>query len=295
MSDLIIDGQGTIMPAGKAVMMQRYGQSARSKSLLDFLVRNMGFVRVRLGQTSVSVIAAPGQMKFRTYSAMAGLIDKRSPERVSLSWFDDGWNHEIHVGVKPLCRRLLGLMKLRGQRRSDQYISEPRSVDTLPNSSTLRAIVDCWAEKSGQLNVDDCPTLFHDLLLSKFSVGQFDEDTGRIVFSDIGDGITICSTDTKARIIGQPVDEMPDIAYGRAIVNDWRFAMLKLEPTLVDVDAFVAEPGQKEIQRRQYTRLMLPINRKGAQLPMLLCASLIDHAVNFHGDFFVSHAQHQSE
>lgn len=292
MSDLIIDGNGTVMPAAEAIMRQNYGHSARSKSLLDFLVRNMGYVRVKISQSGVSIVAAPGRMKFRTYSAVAGLLDKLCPPRISLSWFDDEWQHKIFAGAQPVCHQLFGLMRSGKGRTSRRYISEQRVLGTLPKTSPLQAILQCWGEASGRLNVADCPELFHNRLSSKFSGGRYDPGSGRLLLDDLGPGITCWSPGTQAQMVDMPVEEMPDLAYGQAIASDWRLALLKREPTLVDVDAFVLDPVQKRTTRFQYTRLMLPISAGVFPTQRLLCASLVDRSVDFHGSSLGLHTQH---
>ena len=247
----------------------------------------MGFVRIRHGSDSAIIDAAPGRMRFRTYSSAAGFLDDLSPRRLSLTWFDSDWRHEIIPGVEQFCHRLLSLMQCRHQKLTSNYITEDRAFDSLNSSSPFISILDHWRTMSGEFVIDEYPDLIHGPLQSKFTVGQYDQGSGRLVFSKIGAGIKVFKPKATAQIIGKPVDEVPDIAYGRAISNDWRIAMLRDEPLLLDIDALILDPLGGPTKRRQYTRLMLPVREQSGTVS-LLSASLSNRDIDFRGESLVS-------
>ena len=85
------------------------------------------------------------------------------------------------------------------------------------------------------------------------------------------------------RLIGCPVDNQPDYAYGRAVASDWRNAMLAGEPRAVDVDACVQPAGSNDASHHlRYTRLMLPITLAG-EATQLLSATLPDESIDLRG------------
>ncbi len=205
MSHFLIDCDGQRLTLSAAAAAQQLGRSAYQHCFADFVVRNLGYVRVRISPGHVIVEAAPGRLSMRTYSSLATYLDEANPDRVSLSWFDHDWQHEIFPRVSALCRRLLLLMHRREYRLNSNYVSQQRPVAELPRESALHAVYEHWKRGAGHLDINDCPELFEQQLQSKFSSGWYDHASGRLRLSELGQGFRCWSPKTQAQLINTPV------------------------------------------------------------------------------------------
>ena len=283
MIDILIDNSGKAWSINGGILHQNFGASTRNLALPSFLVRNLGFVRVKTIGDSAVVLFAPSRLRVRSYSATAGVLDRLSPTRIRLSWYDDTWHHEIVPDVPASCRRLRLLMRDYSGQAYQNYLSEPRVVEQLPAGTSLSAVLDAWRETGGALTIDRAPRLFRNILRSKFTVVERSSDSGQLVFAEIGEGFVMYKPGWTRRLIGCPVDNQPDFAYGRAVASDWRNAMLAGEPRAVDVDACVRPAGSNNVSHHlRYTRLMLPITLPG-ETSQLLSATLPDESIDLRG------------
>ena len=286
--DVLIDNEGNICPLG-AGMVRQSDDGPLSKALLpDDLIRNHGYVRIRVRDESCSIRAVPQRMQYATY---ASLVDQLRPlllSRISLSIHSKAhWQHKV-TASKEEALNLLHDQMYRGRKSNDRrYLTRPQNLSVIASASPLVKLFDTWKASSGHLDLDE--QFLAETLQSKYSVLEQDSISGRLKFAEIGAGLVMYRPGWGDSLIGAPADLQPDIQYGRAVAAEWKSVLTSDEPALTDVDALIHEPTEPVVKRWRYTRLALPLRKHGAAIK-LLTVTLPNAAVNLRPDF-----QHQFE
>jgi hypothetical protein len=97
MKHILIDPEGESLPATAAAVERRLGFGVTAVSLVEYVVRNMGFVEARFDEGRLRIAARP---RLLSPLAVAGLADAVAPwniSRVALSMLEDGWSAVIHA------------------------------------------------------------------------------------------------------------------------------------------------------------------------------------------------------
>ena len=277
--DLLIDKNGKAWDAGSGTLRQLFNCSVSNAALPGFLVRNMGWASLRVTGDAIAIKVTPGRLSSATYLSMAKRVHARKPRRMSLSWFDGGWTHELVPDPTRALERLMSLMVARRDMRSSIYLVEPRDLSALESHSPLQDVLDAWRETSGALDIDQMPELFHERVGSCYSVIASDATSGQMTFARLGEGMKMYHTGWTQSFVGEPVENQPDLRYGRSVAASWRAAVLSDEPQLMDVDAIVRDPQEQRESRRQYSRLTLPL-RSRSTTQLLLSTTIANHSID---------------
>lgn len=249
----------------------------------DFAVKNLGCILVLLKPNLATVRIAPARTKTTTVLALLRLLEPYRSKRVGLTWYDGQWHHEILPDGKRLSSRVLGLLARYSTEKEQRFLALERPLTKLPHKSKLTQIVDLWRHFGGALDARRYDQTLHELLDGRFTVSSLEDDTARLLFSQVGNGYVMYRNDFATLAVGQRVENQPDAIYGRFVANGLREAAIRNEPMLNDIDALVRSPGRKE-QRIRYTRLTLPVlgpdNKR-----QLLSATLLDRDIDLRLDF----------
>lgn len=281
----LIDRDGEVWDAQSGRLRSLYhvplGLSPNgTRNFVDFLVRNAGFVAVGQTGNNYAVSAAPGSVSLTCYLATGQQIGDDA-SRVSLSWYDGQWHHEIHGGRDRAMKRLLALMgEHAGSGNLNRHLSVVREVVNANLTDHHVELLSLWRDRSGMIDLRRDGETLHNVTLGKFLFTARDTETSRLVFSGIGQGYELYNDESwQQKSYGRRVEDQPDVRYGTWVANCYREAMLANEPTLMSVDAVVSDPKQGERRRMQYTRLTLPcIDRQGRT--HLLSASVVDYGID---------------
>lgn len=259
------------------------------QDVTDFAIKNLGCVLVLLKPNLATVRIAPGRTKTSTVLALLQLLEPYRSNRVGLTWYAGRWHHEIMPDGERLSTRILGLLARHSTEKDQRFLTLERSVAKLPHNSELTRIIDLWRYFGGALDARRHDQTLHELLDGRFTVSSLEDDTSRLLFSQVGNGYVMYRNDFAALAVGQRVENQPDAVYGRFVANGLREAAIRNEPMLNDIDALVRSPGRQE-QRIRYTRLTLPIlgphNKR-----QLLSATLLDRCIDLRIDLLDQEAE----
>jgi hypothetical protein len=73
-----------------------------SKALPDYLVRNMGFISLKISRDSVVIRGTPALISYAAFSVGLELIEDAAPRRLALSWLTAaGTTKPISATISP--------------------------------------------------------------------------------------------------------------------------------------------------------------------------------------------------
>ena len=224
---MLIDKHGKVYSQGSGELRRLYGAPLSSSSLPDFLVRNAGFIELKLAEESVVIRAAPSRVDLTCYSSLVRMISQRNYRRASLSWFDGQWHHEFFRDGAHAVQRLMALM-LRGDLADrKQFLAQGRAIESLDKHDPLADIIAMWCDRSGELDLSSAREVLHNKIDAKYSVVARDSTSGTLKFQEFGPGLVIYSGRGNMSVcLGKAVQDQPDFQYGRWIAEGYREAVL---------------------------------------------------------------------
>ncbi|MGI9426588.1 MAG: hypothetical protein ACR2PA_25650 [Hyphomicrobiaceae bacterium] len=269
MQQLLVDTAGTVWDAHDWRLRRRYGRTAEVRTLIDFLVRNNGFLSVSLSDETAGIRAAPGSISTVGYLAAGQLIDT-SIRRVGLSWYTGQWQHEILIGRDAAMKRLMQLMSTHHSRALGRFLSEPRAVEGIPQTHPHTKLLQLWRAQAGSFQWAKDFEYIHDITDGKFMLVQWSSGAPKLVFAAIGKGSEVYQDrgwiDTFS---GKRVEDQPDMRFGSWIANSYREALLANEPRVSDIDVIVSDPKHGNEKHLTYSRLTLPVQSTNGNLQLL--------------------------
>lgn len=280
MRSILIDSRG--VPWHPDDWYRQASGTLPTHDVTDFAVKNLGCVLVMLKPNLATVRIAPGRTKTSTVLALLRLLKPYRANRFGLTWYAGQWHHEILPDGQRLSARILGLLARHSTEKDQRFLALERPVSTLANRNRLAEVIDLWRHFGGALDLRRYDQTLHELLDGRFTVSSLEDDTSRLLFSQVGNGYAMYRNDFASLAIGQRVENQPDAIYGRFVANGLREAAIRNEPMLNDIDALVRSPGRKE-QRIRYTRLTLPVLGP-ANKRQLLSATLLDRGIDLRID-----------
>ena len=95
MRSVLFDHQGRVWDARSPGLAEHLGSSIAGKALVEYVVRNMGYVAVEGSERSVHVRVRPAIATPGSLGVLLCWLQDRQVERVLLSTFEKGWHHEL--------------------------------------------------------------------------------------------------------------------------------------------------------------------------------------------------------
>ena len=255
--DLIVDDQGRTLHVGTAEVNRILSLPEVDGNLENFLVRNLGFIRVRSSGSNLIVMLRPLTVNRKTFEAASWIIVRDDPRRVALHTLGPADGYELMFDAEEAVLRLQDLCFGTETATAGAHVAESLSLARLsePRLAPFRKMVDAWFASRGQLPAN--------------SNGVEDQIApgGRFLLVRMGPGDPVIQTihgydrlygpTWAERMPGRYVEDQPDSDYGRFVVEAFRQTEIEAKPRLQLVDATVRESGL--ISRRfRYERLLLP-------------------------------------
>lgn len=268
MNSVLFDEKGQAWSRDNPELYARYGGHTSDSKIANFLIRNVGFVECTRNGENCSLRCAPARLKVGTFEAVRNWLKAQRPRRVSLQWFDETWHYEINASADEIISRVVKLAGFLGQRRDRHYFAVSRRLDQIDDLQPLARLFAAWREGAG-LKPHAQEDLFRDTLHERYVCVSADNNSGELVFSQIGSGLLMYHKGWQATAVGQPVQHQPDLDYAQSVADGWREAILLDEPMLSDVDARIYDPKDRTWRRRQYSRLTLPLETGSSRKTLL--------------------------
>ena len=257
MSLLLIDDQGEIWDGQSRKLRQSFDSPYSGGEFSDYAVTNLGFVALNVYGGSCQVRLRPAVVADRTYRALQVWLDRTRNERIVLTWLDSDWQNELQRGGPACLRRIEDLMA--GARRTmpDDYCARLLTVDELPAGSPIREIVSQWPSLSAPSGQRGLMHLLQVALGDRYVAVKQDATSGRIQFTEFGEGLFANYETWRMCAVGAPMEEQPDRQYGRWVAAAYRQAALENRPLIAEVDAIIRWPHAGRTRMR-YKRLIVP-------------------------------------
>lgn len=264
--------------AGSRRLADDLNASIQGEELVDFAIRNLGFVAAKEMGGSMRVSLRPAVVSPIAFGALLYWLHDRDADRVLISFFDRAWSHEMLPSRAEAVRRLLACVDFGVGNRDNDFLSRELPVESLPDTSPLRAVLAMWSESNGRFNRDQLTPFLERALNGRYVLVEASPVNSALLLKDVGGGLSKPAEYWLARSIGNRVEDQPDYDYGKWIAKFYREVIASGRPSLSDVDAVIKWPEHSR-QSFRYRRLVLPYKGEGSST-VLLGASLVEPTIN---------------
>jgi len=269
---LLIDEHGTAYdPSGWAIR-EKLGVNASGAALVDYGIRNCGFIELKFNAAGCALKLAPGRINYTSFAAATWRIDEFQPQRISLSWYDGEWHHEIATHAQSVYDKVFAKMWANRATAGSPIRSQLRSPSDLTATDPLKSVISLWQANGGQIDIAANIDMLHQQLHGKYAYILRPRGSAKLSYAGVGQGIE-AYRDQSWHAKQQTVADQPDYYYGRFLIESYREAMIAREPTLLDVDGLVSDPKSAKPVTAKYTRLALPLVTDDGY-DALFCASV---------------------
>ena len=274
-STQLIDKHGNVLDPASDTIRARFGITKYSSSVERFLIRNSGYIACHLTRDSAVIVFTPANISLQACVSVSRILNDHTPERVVMSWYQDGWHKEVLTGHTAARERLLRIIFEARSKGAARYFSRVCQADGLPNDNSLARLLAFWQLRGQKIDVvSDAQALANCTNGRYLAIARNSED-GSIIFSAMGGGWSIYDESWPERTIGQRVEHQPDLAYGKWVADCYEQALATNQPQITDNDVFVTAPFADQPRRVGYQRLTLPITDRNGR-PGLLSATRLD-------------------
>ena len=278
MSLLLIDSHGQVWDGSSRQLHDAYDSPYSKGEFSDYAVVNLGFIAVNVYSYSAQIRLRPN---FTTDAAFASLhhwLRSRRFDRVVLTRWDEGWHYEMLRSNQTALARLDDLIKITKRVQPDPFLCRTMPEPTARDPKDMRYLFRNWPQLAANSSEADLRRLLKPLLGHRYVVIKGRRDVKSLIFTEFGGGIFANYGVWRSCAVGAPMEEQPDRAYGRWVVDAYYDAMQRAAPRLDQVDAIVSWPKEGRLRMR-YKRLIVPI-RVSDQEVHLLGGSVVDDRID---------------
>jgi len=230
--------------------------------LTHYLIRNLGFVRLRATRSGVQITLRPRFLTRPAYEALVLQMVELDPDRFIVRIEDTPSRVEIIPGIEDAAARLADLASVGGDIARDEFYREELSLDRLRDNPRLSPLADLlrrWRRGRGILHGDLDAEFGDPALRGRAIVKRMIEGTAG-VYEYVGDGFPSYDATWRRAMLGQDARGQPDPRYSRHGAAGYVETHAAQMPRLELVDAVIKVPGCLTYRRR-YERLLLPWRR----------------------------------
>lgn len=253
---ILVDDQGETWADSSPVLRKRLGTLRSGPDLIRYLVRNLGFVHIRTGQTGCIVsLAEDAASQCALIGTLYWLMDNR-PERVALE----------------------ALPQTSAPRQLLRYAQALKHISACCDAQTVRPLFSRrpvalnqspfamrWEAAKAVLASSDIAETSRWLILDKllqsyFTVSRRDKESGRYIVEHVGQGISGHHPSLSTMKVGLPFSAIDDSAYGAWLDESFMSISDSSSPFSEYVEATIGVATSRST-RLQYSRLLLPFVR----------------------------------
>ena len=272
----LIDQSGQHWNSSDSRLARQLGSRLTGDALAKYSVMNLGFASVVSTNRFVRVACRPSILTPPTIIAMLHYVHDQRAATIGFDYFTRTWNHII-VANRAKFRNLLFSLACveRDDGDHDRLLRRPIDGRLSPLRGKVSAARRIF---SGAPLVEDVAPPLDKLFAGRWSLHEFNTETGHAVVRGIGKSYTPLNPAWLATAIGSSLCSYADEGYGRWVAQHHREALASDKPVFDEVDAILEFPTVGTA-RLCYSRLTLPVSVR--QEPRLvLSAAVSDSRIN---------------
>lgn len=252
----LIDPSGRWWRWPSPVLAEKLGFPDADFDLAGYAVRNLGYVWLMVDNNVTFLQFRAGSVGGATLGSLKPYLQNAAPDKpVGLVYFASGWMEEVYTEPQPLLRRLTALAALREPRMRDLFMRQTSRPDD-PAAGLLGQLYALWRDSGGRLGPGARDFLRRSGLEQRTVLSEAHGDGSiRVVAS--GAGFSIYDSFQMQQLVGRPIAEQPDQAYGQWVAQAYADCRDAATPLADAIDAIVEAPDH-DPRRRRYQRLILP-------------------------------------
>lgn len=271
MKTVIIDDEGedwTSMPD-----FARYlGVQLQTVTLDEFVLKNMGFIRVTVADHSLIVDFWPRRVRPIALARLLYLLHDENADRVAINARDHVAPQYLVVDKDLALTKLADLCEAHQAERSSDFLFARCDASSVSDAHPFAKAVSFWRSRLGGAASTEDVLRLKALVHQRYVMVQGDRGD-RLELIECGAGRSKATRYWISQALGSSPQDLADTAYGSWVAASYRQTMLGAWPTLQQVDCIVEWPGEGR-SRLTYDRLMLPLGGRTGQCSTLLVASL---------------------
>jgi hypothetical protein len=278
MSILLIDDEGEWWDGQSGHLKSAYDSPYSGGEFVGYVVRNLGFVALNEYGTSCQIRLNPSLTLPQTIKSLANWLGRYSFRRLAVTWFGKDWHYELFAANVQALERITTLVQTSQTGRPGELLSRQVPIEAIPRDSLLGVLLESWPQL---IETSPSPALWNlmqKLLGERYVVVRRNPNSGRLVFSEVGKDMFIQQLPRNGPIVGTPLDDQPDKAYGKWVLDSYQRAIGANRPQIEDCDHIVQWP-ERGRSRVRYRRLIFPLTTE-AEAPVLLAGSIIDPSID---------------
>jgi hypothetical protein len=247
----------------------------------DYVVKNMGFVRIDRRGQSATVWLRPETV---APSALTKAVDWLSSERIERvlvnSYANGTWHPQIMgAAASHSYASLVAILASSPSPglRENRVLARFIPLSRLPKNSPLWRATKLWQDSGGDWRKLAVVSGLGAAVAHRYTLFEV-HGKRNFVLQGYGSGLPKCAQSWMVKAMGSPIHDHPDQSYIGDCVSSYTKVVESGQPALQDVDAYVSWPDT-EPQRRRYKRLVLPLSDDN-RLVYLLSVTAEDTSIN---------------
>lgn len=272
----LIDQSGRLWNSADPRLAGQLSSRLTGSALAKYAVMNLGFASVSAQARFVRVSCRPSILTPMTIIAVLHYVYDQRSTTIGFDYFTGHWNHII-ISSRDKFRNLLFSLTCaeQGDDRHDRLLRRVVDGQTSPLRGKVSAARRIF---NGAPSIQDVASPLDKLFGGRWSLHQFDTETGHSVVREIGKSYTPLNPAWLATAVGNSLCGYANEEYGRWVADHHFTALLADKPHFDEVDAVLDFPTVGTA-RLCYARLALAVSvRKGPRL--ILSAAVSDSRIN---------------
>jgi len=257
MQPFLLDDKGESWPIHGHGLRIALGSDRSGDALADFVVRNMGFIRITPSKQSTWLDLNPDAVAPEALTGLLFWVHDNPEHRLVLRTVGSGppmvvrRREEIHAVIGDLMCRRLGTKTVSASRFLRTRVPHDRSAfgKRLGNARTILASSDRPYRQLKQLE-----NLFDGFI----TMSVFDADTGGYRINYMGERYGMFDASFCSQAEGKTFEATHDQAYGQWVAQAHDELREKTEPVTEVIHAKIEWP-RRPIREFNYSRLLLPV------------------------------------
>ncbi|HRD78828.1 MAG TPA: hypothetical protein PK264_23300 [Hyphomicrobiaceae bacterium] len=279
---VLIDDQGEFWDGASRQLRTAFDSPFSGGEFSSYAVRNLGFVAVDQFGSSCQIRLRPAMVSSKAVAALVEWLHKRSFQRVSAAWFTTDWAYEIFPSLREALGRLASVIEEARTPASSDFKTKAIGPNDVKQANALVALMDRWQSLSGEGRFTELEWLIRQSLGKRYAFVERDDGSSKLVFRELGSGIIDHHQDWRATALGQPLEALPDRAYGQWVNASFEASLAAGAPRIEAVDAIVRWPHRGRTRLR-YKRVIVPLAVSSGR-PALLGGSILDDSIDLRAD-----------